>query len=152
MDFCRVALSPFLGFMMGCCESLQTIMYVAAAVDAFGHVCCAMFGASHTLEPLWWTVFYISALPLFMHGGKLFWNFNAVIGFISLLVIVMYCLGSIPQLDFATFVTRLEEHHHQTYEHSTKAFLKYVHLGAWYFIGIEGLPLSCIDAQHVRSL
>ena len=146
--FSRVALNPYLGFMVGC-ETVRSIMYVPASLIVFGSLLTQLFGTPSSLEPVWWLLFYVISLALFIRGGKVFWDFSVGIGLVSLLLVIVYCLGSIPALDFAMYVTALNEEASTADASSVTSFMRYVHLASWYYIGVEGLPLSCSDARNV---
>ena len=51
--YCRAALGPFWGFMVGASEMLQNFMYVVATVMVFAHTCTMLFAVTRMLEPLW---------------------------------------------------------------------------------------------------
>lgn len=51
-------------------------------------------------QPLIWLLFYVSALWIHIVGNRLFWRFNLMVSGISFLVMIMFCFGSLPYVDW----------------------------------------------------
>ena len=152
--FARVTVGPYFGYLIGCCESIESIIYVPSTLLVFGSLLSTLFVTSPSLEPIWWLLFYVSANFLHIGGGNFFWTFNSLIGFVSLILIVLYCVATPPFLDFEANVTdqTVQFEGSSANDDSPTRFLQYVHLVAWFFVGVEGLPLSCIEAKDVSCL
>ncbi len=144
--FARVTLGPLGGYLVGCCESIENILYVPAALILFGSMLTTLLGVSADLEPVWWLLFYLSALAIQTRGGALFWGFTILFGIVSLLLVVLYCLATPARADFRQYA-----HHSYSDDVSfeVRQCLKYLPLASWWFVGVEGLPLACNLAHDV---
>ena len=103
----RVTLGYYMGFLIGICEIIEYIVYVAFSVNALGDMVTEVSGMDPKLAPLVWLAFYVSAVSVYVHGGKLFWRINMALALVSIGVVLVYCLGSLKYTDFkyAEFVT-----------------------------------------------
>jgi ethanolamine permease len=138
--FVRVCLGPFFGYLIGCCETMQNIAYVISAVIPFGQMLTMLFKAKSKYEPAYWTFFFLSAVAINVAGGKTFWWFSRIIGIVSLLLVLIY-IGTTAQ--FGDFNTYAEA----TSTFSAENFIVYLPLASWYYIGVEALPLACVDCE-----
>jgi len=135
----RCTLGFFPGFLIGCCEALEYIVYVATSVISFGAMIVTAVPSAKGYEPLIWLSFYLSALWIYMKGGKVFWMFNRAIGVVSLLILLLYVFGSLSFVDFKANVSA-----HQLGDfNGSAAFMKALPLAAWFFVGVEALPMTC---------
>lgn len=139
----RCTLGFFSGFMIGCCEALEYIAYVASSVVALGLMIVDIVPALAGLEPIIHALFYITALFFHIRGDRTFWIFNLVIGSISLVIVILFIFGSIPFVDFQ----RNGRHPDFEFVGGMGTFLKVLPLGAWFFVGVESLNLAS-DQVH----
>lgn len=99
-----MAISPYIGFLVGMSEILQNLVYLSATIIPLGQVFTVILNASSSrYEPLYWLIFYATILPFHLRGGRVFWWFCSFIGAISLLGIVLYILVTARFADFSTF-------------------------------------------------
>eukprot|EP01031_Cornospumella_fuschlensis_P025482 gene25482-30765_t len=135
--YVRCALGPFTGYMVGFCESVEYIMYVAASVAVFGDVIPMMTGASHELAPIYWLIFYVIGFLTIVPGGQLFWQFSNYQAMLCLLLILMYCFGGMSEVNF--------EKYDSYFIGGGKSFMEYYPIAAWFYVGVEAMTLSCED-------
>ena len=57
-------------------------------------------GLSSSYEPLWWLIFYGTAVPVHVLGGRFFWRFNFIFAAFITVVLLLYCLATIGTMDF----------------------------------------------------
>jgi ethanolamine permease len=143
--FVRVCIGPFFGYLIGCLEALQNMAYVIAAVIPLGEMLTVVFRTSPKYEPLYWVVFFITALSINIVGGKSFWRFVRVIGFVSLVLLLLYIGASAQYGDFQ----RYSQSDVSNYHFNGRRFMSYFPYSSWFFIGIEALPLACTDCKQV---
>lgn len=148
----RCTLGPVTGYLVGCCEAAEYILYVASAVVEIGRLLTVITELSPSFEPLYWISFYAISLVIQMKGGRTFWRFNAVIAIITLLLIVMYCLASLPNVNFAKFAISEKDHEPGT-RHLDRMFEEIFHffpLVSWFYVGVESMTLSCDDIPQAN--
>eukprot|EP01040_Poterioochromonas_malhamensis_P002998 gene3000-3185_t len=139
--FVRVCIGPFFGYVIGCCEALQNVAYVVSAVIPLAQMLSLLLKMDHTYEPLTWVFFFLTALAFNILGKNYFWKFNLVIGMVSLVLIVLYIASTIQYVEFDKFSGV------QDYSFDGGDFMTYLPYCAWFFMGIEGLPLTCVDCN-----
>eukprot|EP01031_Cornospumella_fuschlensis_P039988 gene39988-48712_t len=99
--FTRAVLGPVTGFFVGVCESLEYILYVAAAVVSCELLCGDLFKYHNgTVKPLYYLLLYAITVPVHLYGGKIFWVYSTVAGIVTLAVVIIYCLALTPHADF----------------------------------------------------
>jgi len=142
---CTLGFCP--GFIIGCCETFEYILYVAASATTLSSMIVNFFPLSDAFQPLIWLLFYISALIVHIKGGGLFWRFNAIIAVISVTIIIIYVLGSFRWVDFTRNAVSGSG---EWYIGGASKFVEILPLTAWFFVGIEGLNMSCDDAENPK--
>jgi amino acid transporter len=148
--YVRATIGPFFGYLVGCCEAIQNIVYVSVSVIPFAQVCTLAFQVPVDYEPIYWVFFFVTAIYINNRGGKFFWRFSTIIGIVSFLLIIVYILGTIPQMDF-------EKHSQQRdYPKDGGKFvnnmMQALPVASWFYIGVESIPLACIDCASVSCL
>jgi hypothetical protein len=93
----------FPGFLVGCAETLEYIMYVSATVLVIGEFMTELTGLTRWIEPLWWLIFFVSSLCIHIYGGNFFWQFNFVFAIIIYVILIFYWFATIPYADFSAF-------------------------------------------------
>ncbi|OWZ04956.1 hypothetical protein PHMEG_00023046 [Phytophthora megakarya] len=134
--------------MIGCCEALEYIAYVSASTIAFVDLIVHVSPSLESISPLLWALFYISALAIQIKGGHIFWGFNLSIGIISLVIVVMYCLGSFAYVDYSKYAADPE----LQFVDGFQGFMKALPLAAWFFVGVEALSLSSDQVEQPKKI
>ena len=152
--FARVTLNPYIGFMVGCFEAIQNILYVSAAVIPIGMMITYIFDGPSSIEPLYWFLFHVVALCFHVYGGNVFWVTNAVLGVVTLLLIIVYILGTSKQMDFYEYVT--EDPISRSQPHSRIMLLSdtlsVLPLTTWMFAGVEMITQAGDEVKEVSSI
>ena len=105
----RCSLGFYVGYLIGCCEALEYIIYVSISVISFGQMICQLCSFSSTYLPLIWFLFYVVALFIQISGGKVFWYSSFVLALVSLLIVLIFCFGNLGSVNFDVY-TPLHEH------------------------------------------
>ena len=95
-----MTLGFYFGFMVGCSEIIEYIIYTADTCLSISNLVVKSTGIDRTLAPLIWLVFYISAIIVYCIGGKLFWRVSNLLAFLSLAILLIYFAGSFKFVDF----------------------------------------------------
>lgn len=133
----RCTLGFYPGFMIGCCESIEYIVYVATSAISLGGMILLLQPTWTNYQPIIWFLFYLSAVVIHVLGGRFFWRFNMVMAVVSLLIVLLYCFGSFSQGDFNHYA-------HQGipwFSGGINGFMKVFVLPAWFYVGVESLNL-----------
>jgi ethanolamine permease len=92
----RCTLGFYPAFMIGCCDATEYIVYVSASVISLTELMLEAAPGLKAYQPLVWAAFYVVALSITIKGDRLFWVVNGVLGSLALLVLLVYCFGSLP--------------------------------------------------------
>ncbi|EQC29173.1 hypothetical protein SDRG_13046 [Saprolegnia diclina VS20] len=142
----RCSLGFYLGFMIGCCETLEYIAYVASSVLTLGDMLTMLLPALGPARPALWLLIYALALSLHLAGGAVFWRANRVLAFLALLIIVAYILGSL-----AVTSPTANASSDALYRFEFRQVLKQMPESAWFFVGIESLNMASDDVANPRQ-
>lgn len=145
----RCTLGFFPAFIIGCCEALEYIAYVSSSVLSFVDMIVLTCPSLDDYRPLVWAVFYITALCIHIRGDRVFWVFNLVIGIISIAILLLYCFGSIPYVDFAKHAASYDD---LMYVNGSTGFMKALPLAAWFFVGVEALNLVSDQVAQPKQM
>lgn len=150
--FARVTVSFFGGYIVGCCEVLEYVTYVATSVYALGRLVSVSFGVSSRYEPIYWFLFYATSIAIQMQGGRFFWRLNTCLAVVSALVLCLYCLACIPIMDFSENA-RLDQADTPWFTgRDGFSFMRVLPLASWFFVGIEAVPLAGQETQEVNQI
>eukprot|EP01038_Epipyxis_sp_PR26KG_P012104 gene12104-16198_t len=146
----RVTLGTYLGFLIGCCESISNIAMVTVTVNDFAINLCAALGGSSDHEPLAWVFFFITMLIIQIFGGNYFWNFVSGLGTIVIIVVLLY-LVSIINTDFEKYagLNQISNHHNSV--SLVTLFMKHFPAAVWLLGGIETIPLLASDTVDPKK-
>jgi len=144
--FARCTLGYYLGFMVGCCETIQYITYVASSAISLGSMITTLIPITIGYEPVIWLIFYITALVIYIIGGATFWRFSTTIGVVSTLILLMFCLGSLPWVDFQSNAAVNGE----WFVGGASEFFFVFPLAAGFYVGVEALNLCCEDVENPK--
>lgn len=97
--FCRAALGPFWGFMVGASEVLENIMKVVVCVFLISLASTSVFETKESLQLLWIFLCYLSLLAIHLRGGPVFWAAVIILGLISIGTVLMFCIGNTKDID-----------------------------------------------------
>jgi ethanolamine permease len=122
--FARVTVNIYGGYIIGCCESVEYIFYVALATRELG-----------------------SAGLILVLGGKVMWTVNKALGITALLVVIIFCLCTIPFMELEEHAKlgaedRLSEGNPWFSDRPVLSVLRVLPLVSWLYIGIEATPLA----------
>lgn len=148
--FARVAVNIFWGYIIGCCEMIEYILYVSSTVLPFGELLTEILGTEKRWEPLYWLVFYCSAIFIQVWGGNIFWKASFLLGTLCFLIIAFYCISMIPIMDFNEHA-RSADPAHPWFAEGAGSILRILPLSSWWFLGIEATALVGQEAQQPKK-
>lgn len=143
----RVSLGFYFGFLVGCCETIEYILYVATSIVSLGSMIANIAPATAHYQPLIWFAFYATALAIYAVGGKRFWSWSLALALVSFLVVLIYSFGSLQWTNFQRYAP-IEG---QWFIGGGSQFLLVYPLPAWFYVGIETLNFTSEDVANPRS-
>lgn len=158
----RVALNPYLGFLMGYFEVIHNVLIMASAIIPLGWVGTETFQTPYCFEPMYWIGILVFVFIINAFGGKVFWTTNRILGIISILILIVYFFTPISNsIDYyqytqptSTIITTTgtttiatTTSVHRSFD--IKKMFQYMPLGIWWYVGIELVPFACIDTPNV---
>ncbi|GMF27708.1 unnamed protein product [Phytophthora lilii] len=144
----RCTLGFYPAFMIGCCEAVEYIAYVSTSTIAFVDLVVDTTPELKSFRPLLWGLFYLSALTFHIKGGRAFWISNLVLGIVSLGIVILYCIGSLPFVSFREYAADPNFE----FVDGFAGFMKALPLAAWFFVGVEALPMASDQIEHAKHI
>jgi ethanolamine permease len=144
--FCRCSLGHYLGFVIGCCECLEYILYVSITFLSMADMFVAM---APSMEPYTLLLSFgicAASVVVYLAGEQLVRALNIFLAITSFLTLVMFCLGSLPYVDYHKNVV-LESRSASSgddgmYEGGVGTFLSILYLPTWWYVGVESLTVT----------
>lgn len=125
------------------------MLYVCAALEPLSAIMTDIMGLTRDYDPLVWVIFFAVSVGIQVAGGRTFWSISSWLAVISVVLILIFILGVSPSSNFDTYVVHHNINNHETLKSELELFLKYLPTAAWFYVGIECLPLTCGDAIEV---
>ena len=150
----RCVLGNYVGFILGCAETVEYIFYVANSTVALGGMVVMMEPSMAGLEPVIYIIFFMLSLLIHIFSGRLFWKFNAFLALVSLIIVLLYCLSSLKDVDFIKYAytpsTDDAPVSNPWFIGGAYQFMQILPLSAWMFVGVETLRETCGDIPNPR--
>jgi ethanolamine permease len=136
---------------VGCYDALETIIYVSTSVVALGSMISSITGGHRHLEPLYWFIFYVSAIIIHCYSGRFFWKINAVLAIVSFLIVIIYIFGSIKWCDINRYAP-LDGESGSTawFAGDMYDFMRILQHATWLYVGVEGINIACQDVPSPK--
>jgi amino acid transporter len=145
----RCSLGFYPGFLIGCSETIEYIFYVASATVTLGIMITDMYPDLAGYEPFIWLAFYASALFIHIFGGLNFWRFNMSIAVLSIIIVIIFVLGSIPYVNIPENAQYAGKE--KWFIGGFSEFLHVLPFAAWFFVGVESLNMACVDIDEPKK-
>jgi ethanolamine permease len=160
----RCTLGFYAGFMLGCLEIIEFILYTSILVEFMTVLVCYEIPKFTDARPLVSALVYFPALIIQIRGGKIFWRNNLLLGGASVVLILIYIFGCIPYADFAknglenaeaqpltSFSVMANSTDDNYYTKSTvQSFLAVLPFSSCFFIGLENMNLAAGLIENPR--
>jgi amino acid transporter len=146
----RCILGNYMGFLLGCAETIEYIFYVAASTITLGVMITDLAPSMLGYEPVIWVLFYAVSMVIYIFGGRAFWTFNRVIAVVSVFVVFFYLACSWGYVDFRAYAPA-EDVADPWFVGGAYAFVSAFPLSAWFFVGVETLKEICGDVPLPRT-
>ena len=150
----RVSLGMYPGFIIGCLEAGEYIVYVASSAIALSNMIISLTRSSNDLLPIICLIFYISAIMVHLLGGKIFWRTNTFLAIVSIGFILIYIFGSIPFCNFSLNAPTPQVSGAIVNEWFVGGFVPFLSttpLAAWFYVGVESLNLAAAFVDEVNG-
>ncbi len=143
--YSRCALSPFIGYIVGICDLLQSVMFSAICINKISEAISMLVSGNDYLTylPCWWIATYTLILLIALPGGRCFWNSMSGFTIMTIVMLLIYTIGNAPRFDFA-------HHAHQDipmFAGSSWDFMKELITPAICFVGVDFITLFSDEAK-----
>eukprot|EP01040_Poterioochromonas_malhamensis_P003121 gene3121-3322_t len=126
----RITVGPYIGFLVGACESIGNIIFTLVAMMPLGSGITYMFGGNPKYEPVYWLVLYVLMIATEFAG-----------------IITLYIVISAQNIDTSKYIPNLE---HNTYSDGITELLPLLYPAGWWYFGIEIIPLISDEVENVK--
>ena len=99
-------------------------------------------------EPLIWFLFFATAMPIYIYGGKLFWVATVILAIISLIIVFIYGFGSIQYTNFDHNASSSE---FPMFRGGMVEYIKVMPLPAWFYVGVESISFAVNNSPTPKT-
>jgi ethanolamine permease len=165
----RCSLGFYLGFVVGCCESLQYMIFLSLFANYVSQYTCSLFGCATSEKVLTWVGVLSSSAVLQMYFSARSVNrFVLIMAVVEVAALLVFCLGTLTFVDFREYALILRDLPHQTqmsdvvcasypviHRHvwfvgGVDNFLRILPLPAMIYVGVEALSMAASDTQYPK--
>ncbi|RHY30130.1 hypothetical protein DYB32_004587 [Aphanomyces invadans] len=134
------------GFLVGCCESLQYILYVTWNFVQLSRFMALAWPALAAYPYATWIMSYGVAVGALCCGSTPFTCWNRILAFASLGLLLVYVVGAIP-MAMQPAPTTSNDPATPNVPFDIHTFLQTLPQAAWFFVGIETLNRLCNEVE-----
>lgn len=160
-SFARSSMGPWGGFITGLCENVEYVVTPAVVCFFIGSYLNGILetaGVGQVWPPLLWIGTYIVFLILNIFGVELSFRVTLIITLLSLLILVVFWVSAIPNMDFGRWAlniapdgTELPEGNGPLFPFGWEGVLKTLPFAVWLFLAIEQLPLAAEESVDPKN-
>ena len=149
----RCTLGFFPGFIIGVTETIEYIFYVSGGAIALTDMISTLNPGLAGYEPISWLVFYIALCLIYIYGGVWLWRANMLLAILSLLIVLMYCFGSMKFINLTEYAQYTDDYVTDKgwFIGGISNFMLAYPLAAFFFVGIEVLNMACDDIEEPKK-
>jgi ethanolamine permease len=144
--YARCAMGPFFGYIVGCCGVMESSFSFCTSVLKVGQFVTIVFELSDQYEPLWWYLTFLVVILCHVIGAKWFWQWIGVLSVSCLLLVFMFLLGSMPELDFEKYAG-----HNSQFRSDPKMFFTVYRLAVLFFVGFDMLTMTSGEMTEPKT-
>mmetsp|Transcript_37549 Transcript_37549/g.74763 ORF Transcript_37549/g.74763 Transcript_37549/m.74763 type:complete len:667 (+) Transcript_37549:121-2121(+) len=153
----RVTMGSFFGYLVAFFDSYRSMFFAMLCVFILGYLITIVSEKPEQVElqPIWWFLIYGSYLVIHSIGGRVFWYSMKILSIGSLLLLVIYVLGSAKFADFdenaPLYVFPVEPENNRWMSGNEISFFRILPICCWFFVGVESLNLASHDAVNPKT-
>ena len=143
--FVRATIGTKTGYFVGLIESLEYIMTSAVNAIQTTTILQLIFNTDPKYNIIWDISLLVLATTIQIIGGDFYWTTIAITGSLTMLVLIMYGVGSLQYI--GNYESDPEVVWTVGGTMGITAFMEALPNSIWFYVGIEGLPL-CSEETH----
>ncbi|KAI9344796.1 amino acid permease-domain-containing protein [Zopfochytrium polystomum] len=97
--FCRAAFGPYIGYIVGTCESWEYILYAANALQLSGQIFCDMTSADDRYAPFFWPVTIAIVAGAHVAGVRVVFRVSNILFALNVAALLVTIFGSLSAFD-----------------------------------------------------
>ena len=142
----RLTTTHFLGHLMGCLEIAEFLMYASASTAFLAQYLCALSQSNNETDIyLYSLLIYGISCIIIIAGNKFIWPVMRIFGLASLVITIIYILGSLPWVNFKENASN-----GLPWFNGAKLFMKGIPAVLWFYIGVEAINNATYDAVEPK--
>ncbi|ETV81873.1 hypothetical protein, variant 3 [Aphanomyces astaci] len=143
----RCTLGFYAGFILGCCEILEYVLYVASVNVMLGKTVVGQWSELEPFQPIVWMISHALAIAMLIVGGQVFWRANLVLALILVVQVVVFIGGSAPSVNFSAYAGGPEHY----FQGSASDWVATLPTAMWLYAGIESINTLSNDVDNPRG-
>jgi len=144
----RCTLGFFPGYLIGCSETINFLINASFAVSTLTVSVCDIFGIPNLFQLFLSLLIFILVSCSYFLSASCFWKISSVLGVLSFMVTLVYCLGTLRWIDFHNNITGK----YSFFEGGIKSFVTTsLPIASFFYIGIDALTFTCSIKANPRT-
>lgn len=151
--FARVTVGPFVGFLVGCFESVGNIVYTFIAMIPIGTCITYITDGDPKYEPIYWLLAYGLVIGIEFLGRRFYFQFLNTYAFGIIMLVILYFILSVQNVDLDRYLYARGSDKSLMFKNGVGDMMPLLPISGWYYFGIEIMPLISNEVKNVsRSL
>jgi ethanolamine permease len=148
--FARVTVGPYLGFIVGCFESMGNILNTMYGMIQLGHYFCFITSTRQKYLPAFWLMFYVIIILNEFMGRKYYFRLMRVTAVLILLIFVFYTAISIPKTHPKKYFNESQAVD-QTFFYGAELTIVSLQYAAFIYFALEIIPLVSDEVKNAKK-
>jgi len=144
--YTRFVFGKLPGYIIGIIEFVEYFLLITTNGFFAGNLVCLITGTHERFLPLWWFIIYGISCSLQLRGGKLMWTVVNVICVITMVILVIFFLGTTKWMDISKNGSLPGPDPWFTTDASI--FFQAFPFAIWMFIGVEVTPMISEEVEE----
>lgn len=140
--YCRCALGPFWGFVVGSSEVLQYFSFCISSTLSGSYALTYGFRTSPDFEPIYYIIIFVTTFLIHIRGGNLVWNAVIACSIITIFPVILFLIGAFSKYEYNKYSHR-EPAMYNSFAGSDEFMTQALFSPTYFYIGIEMLPQVC---------
>lgn len=140
-----MALGPYIGYMVGWGEIIQSVLLIASCVAKMGFIISELFGTSGHIEFCYWALLIVLLMGLHYFSGSVRYQ-SFFFGVAVIILLLIFFVGAISHGNFLGNA----ESEASPYRHF-QGNIGHFNLGSWFFITANIMPIIAGYSGKVKE-
>jgi ethanolamine permease len=164
----RCSLGFYPGFVVGCCDFLQYMIFLSLFAEYVSQYTCTLFPGASSVRALIWSMVIVTSLVIQLNfSRRMMYRFVVGMAVVQLAALCIFCFGSFKYMNFYGYALVLRDvettasaqvicdnspviNRHAWFVHGFSNFISILPVPAMIFMGAEALSMAANETRYPK--